>query len=151
MELFISEYEIINQIKEYDSFMEYLSKSKILERDFPFDNQTILSFRNINKVLIVKIIKKSIKNNKDIRKRHLILVCNIITHNVSDMSFRPILIFSKYFIEYINNNLNFKDSFIISGLKGKIYENKAKEKKEIAFSFVKDTKSKGKKTNSGKN
>jgi len=142
MALNINEYEIINQIKAFDSFIDFLSKNKILEREWPFDNQTILLFRNVKKVLVVKIIKKSIKNNNDIKKRHLVLMCNIITNNDSDMSFRPIIIFSKRFIEYLLNNLNVRDFFIISGLKGKVYENKMKEKKEVAFSVAKDTKSK---------
>lgn len=141
MALVINEYEIINQIKAYDSFIDFLSKNKVLEREWPFDNQTILLFRNVKKTLVVKIIKKSIKYNNDVKKRHLVLICNIITKNDPDMSFRPIIIFSKHFIEYLLHNLNVKDIFIISGLKGKVYENKIKEKKEIAFSFVKDTKS----------
>lgn len=142
MALNINEYEIINQIKAYDSFIDFISKNKILEREWPFDNQTILLFRNVKKVLAVKIIKKSIKNNNDIKKRHLVLICNILTNNDLDISFRPVIIFSKHFIEYLLNNLNVRDSFIICGLKGKIYENKMKEKKEIAFSIAKDTKSK---------
>ena len=139
MSFSINENEIINQIEIYNENIKFLKENNVLEKDFSELSHLKSSLKGKNYTFIIQIIQKNIKSQKTKKDNYLLLLCNIFSNTISETNFRPIKIFSKYYPDFLSQNIYLKNIYIISDLKCELFDNKTKKKKEIVFVFTKKT------------